>query len=675
MAKRLIYAAAGAFCGYFLGIRIIGAFLQIFSVSLPVFAAWAFFAAGGAAGFLFYKKAHEHLKLHAFGDKPWAAVLALLMWGLCFKGRYALLDFQTDMSISGLSALAASLGAGILLASFILHFIHAFSYTFIRKYRITRYDIITAISILVVMNILVVLFCKNNRMICYWDNAGFWISARNLADMLKESGPVEVLRTAYSSVFTEDYNYIIALPAALLAYVFGESRMVYILGVTNLYLYPIYLFVYAVSRRICRRPAVASVLTIGAFPFMFFVSIQGYIDAGAVLAACIALWLWYSNRDDTSPERAIIIGLVLAMAMILRRWLVFFAIAYIVAYAIDSFIYRRRISPLVWLLLSLAFGLLFLFQPYVTVRLMANYSGMYSAYDLGLKTDLFTFIHYMGVIPMLAALIPLAIMLISRKGRRTGVFMLLLLGVCFLVFVKIQSHGEQHLMLYMPAFFCLVCEGFAYVINNKKPIALCALAAAVSAAPVVCAVTADNSKVGTDIITLEPCISCMPQKRGDVDQILALTGWLDENVGDKGKKAAVIASSLTFNREVLFNAEASLNLSRSSSSDRDEYLPWLPQVDGRDDIPHEILNADYVIVADPIQTHLSPENQTVVTIPAETFLKGEDIANAYVKRDEVFRVGWDGSISVYIYEKTRDITEAEEQEFLNKFAHLGILDK
>lgn len=670
MTKRYIYTASCAFVGYFLGVRILGAMFQIFSLGLPVSASFVFFVLCGAAGFVFHKKIDRHLRENAFGGKPITLISAILCILACYLGRYVILDFQTapyTPSFNRISVIFSSVGAGILLASFILHFVKAFRTVFVRKYNITKKDAVSAVVLFFLINVLVFLFCKNNRQIAYWDNAGFWLTSRNLAKVFRENGFFVLVREIYSSVFTEDYNFIIAIPTGILAYFFGESRIVYIMGVANIYLYPLIMLVYLFARRKSKYPLICTLFVIAAFPFLFFVCTQGYIDAGAIVLAMFALWLWYSDKSKNSSAHPFLIGITIAAAMVLRRWLVFFAIAYIVAYAVDSIVYKKKLSPVIWLFASLAFGLLFLFQPYVTIKLLANYSGMYSAYDLGLETDFFTFVHYIGLLIICAVLATAIIMVVKKKYRREGIFMLLLLLVCFAVFVKIQSHGEQHLMLYLPAFFFLLCTAYSYFLQRKRILFAAVVIIAVSVMPVYNAVTEDNGKVGSKIITLEPCISCMPSKREDADKILALDYWLDENVGDKGKRVAVLASSLTFNREILFNAEASLNVKRTSKSDREVYMPWLPQVDGRDDIPYEILKTDFVLVADPIQTHLAPENQTVVTIPAQSFIEGTDIARAFEKVNTDFHVGWDNSINIHIYEKVRDITEEEEAEFLNKF--------
>ena len=90
---------------------------------------------------------------------------------------------------------------------------------------------------------------------------------------------------------------------------------------------------------------------------------------------------------------------------------------------------------------------------------------------------------------------------------------------------------------------------------------------------------------------------------------------------------------------------------------------WLPQVDSRDGVFYPIYEADYIVTSDPIQLHMSEENQQSVVIPAKTFLKGENIAGAYKKLDESFDLGWDGSIHVYIYEKQRDVTMEEQEKY------------
>src|SRR5262245_38826641 len=54
-------------------------------------------------------------------------------------------------------------------------------------------------------------------------------------------------------------------------------------------------------------------------------------------------------------------------------------------------------------------------------------------------------------------------------------------------------------------------------------------------------------------------------------------------------------------------------------------------VDKRDGFPRALLTAKYVIVASPIQYHVSPRDQRVVGIPEQLILDGRNIGASFVK--------------------------------------------
>lgn len=64
-------------------------------------------------------------------------------------------------------------------------------------------------------------------------------------------------------------------------------------------------------------------------------------------------------------------------------------------------------------------------------------------------------------------------------------------------------------------------------------------------------------------------------------------------------------------------------------------------------------------------THLGEENQAVVVLPAKELLSGEGIGKAFRRLDKSFSL--DGGVTVYIFEKMRDLTDDECESLRERF--------
>ena len=160
-----------------------------------------------------------------------------------------------------------------------------------------------------------------------------------------------------------------------------------------------------------------------------------------------------------------------------------------------------------------------------------------------------------------------------------------------------------------------------------------------------------------------PSFSWSPPKRSDAITVVGLLRYLD-SLGAKGLHVGILASSFTLNQDMLLNSEASLSLPRVSDTPR-SYLVYLPDVDQRDGWSDALFKCDILAVADPPQTHLGEENQAVVVLPAKDLLSGEGIGKAFRRLDKSFSL--DGGVTVYIFEKTRELTDAECENLRERF--------
>lgn len=400
------------------------------------------------------------------------------------------------------------------------------------------------------------------------------------------------------------------------------------------------------------------------FPCAFYLSLIGFVDIAGVIPCFLAV-LFYFRGSKSNPLNYFVTGTLLALAVLLRRWYVFFALSFVIISIVDSIAFTRSAKSTLATLLPFGFILLFFFQKFVSYRLLADYGSMYAAYQLGLKSDCMIFFRYFGVIPVMCLLGFAVYQITKKENRRQSILMLIQPIICFSLFVSIQTHGQQHLLLYLPALYCLASSAFGIALSLEKKLLVTAGAAVPLVLSAYCLLP---TKQPSSIQEIEnPAIianfSFKPAVRDDIDDLLEITKYTDSLVVGTDKQMAVLASSLKINREILTNLELSLSLKNSDEIDR-SYMLSLPSVDSRDSLPLNIEAWDYVLVASPVQTHLGEENQNVVTIPAYSFLSGSNIAAAYKQLPEHFILSGT-NIEVFIFEKLRDATEDEYNEYIS----------
>lgn len=127
----------------------------------------------------------------------------------------------------------------------------------------------------------------------------------------------------------------------------------------------------------------------------------------------------------------------------------------------------------------------------------------------------------------------------------------------------------------------------------------------------------------TGLISGNLCITYHPPMRYDMNTIGKMIDDLNSLPSDK--KIYILASSGEYNQNTFdkfyFPKENRAVKNLLNTND----------VDLRDGFPLQFLDADYVVVMNPVQTHLLPQDQFVVTGLAKMFLEESPISNKYRK--------------------------------------------
>ena len=610
----LVFAA---FAVLFLLSRSASFFHGAWGINLPFFV-WAFaYLFWLALTWIFKKPLISFLKENAYFGSPKSLIAYIPALAFSFK-------FRGVISCNGIASL---IGGGLLLGLFALFMFS--SLKSIKGIKICKKDIIFTICAAVLLNLIGALYCLNMKRIFVWDNAGYFLTVQKL-DALFPS--FDYFKEVYKSVFETDYNYIIAIPSSIFCKIFGVSRLTFVLSIMNLYVLPLVLLVYKLCRSIWK-----TVFTFLALPYIIFAANTGFIDIGGVLFALLAAVLFFREKPALS-------GSLLALCVLLRRWYSFYALTFIIT-SLFWCISKRKIKDFFIQGCFFAFVLLFFAQEFVVTRLLADYSYAYSAYSLGTGTDLKIFTRYFGL------LLPVFALVYSiKKPFKQELFMTVQGVLCFILFTSLQTHGQQHLALYCPAFLIILLSA----LSRKKALVYLCICCTLQTASTFSPRVQPRGIGEIKGVSVLPTFTLLPPVDADAESFLPVAEYVDE-IGAVGKTVVFLASSVEMNYDTLRNVE--ISLSKKYNKDRESYYLPISDVDKRDGLSASLFEADYVLVPSRLQIHLEADEQRVISIPYRYITSGKNIGTAYEKQEREFTLA--SGKKIYVYKRIRPI-EAEE---------------
>lgn len=505
-------------------------------------------------------------------------------------------------------------------------------------------NVIYFLVIALIVNILAVIYITKSNFIYFWDDSTYWDISRKIAAGVFDEGGF--WKNVYKSIGTQDYNYIAGLPSALLVKLFGESRLVYVLGLVNMYLIPSYIMIYLLAMKVSKAPKIATALTILLCPTMMFLAFNGFVDIGGLFICLLCFNLYYTKDGKKDGIwRYIVIGLLLVIVMLWRRWYAFFVVSFVTAMIADCVLFKRKWYNAAATVMVIGSVLVLCFRDFVIQRLMNDYGNLYAGYKFSMMTDFKLITRYFGLIYIGMLAVCSVIAAVKRKEKRTF-FMWVQIVVCLFMFVSTQTHGQQHLLLYVPSLIILTLIIIKYITKEWMLIGISLLAVIHSVNVYIPRKQPSNIQEIKSLSAM-PSFSMLTVRRDDTDEILALKRKLDETVY-MGDSLGVLASSFTLNEDILKNVEPSLGVKTM----RDNYIVSLPQVDSRDVDLSALYNVNYVLAAFPAQTHLAPGSQTVIEEAVRSFGEYTDIATAYEEVEGSETVI--GDITVKLFHRVRD---------------------
>ncbi len=533
---------------------------------------------------------------------------------------------------------------------------------------------------LVAANLFTIGFMSREQAFYYFDTGFHWVQTVNLAADLSRH-PLQALRSVIYTVRHYEYSDLGPLLLTPFVLVGGPSRTAYILAVVNLFAFPAAITSLLLFRKLAAKtgavPGMAGYLLpvffIAAFPLFWSPTLSGYLDVGGLVLLNLVL-LACSGADAARQRMGALVFMAacLCAVVLFRRWYAFWVVGFFLAWGLDLLVFAFPAGPekrreflrgarngilLGLLTAALFFGLAW---PLALQILRTDYSDIYAAYRISegfLGAVTLNLVNGFGLFYLLLFLGGAAWLMRRPALRRFTFFLLAQWALTFLLFIHTQDFTVHHLYLLQPAML-LVCSLFLWDAARAMPDVR--WKAATILAYVLIALFSWAvffvPKCESFARWCGPCCSqghLYPRVRHDRAEIGRLLEFLAARATGAEDRIYVLAVSDVLNDDLLRFAYLSIERPKTV----EDKILITHCVDKRDGFPSNMLGARFLVVADPVQTHMRPEDQRVVSVPAELVLRREGIGAAYDRLPEEFDL--DGGVKAVVLERIRPFAEAD----------------
>ena len=491
-----------------------------------------------------------------------------------------------------------------------------------------------------------VIFVVSSQQTIYsWDSLETWEPAVE-CDEIVFTDPHQALKDLRGSINHADYNKFLPMLMALPMHLFGKSFLCYTLYVWIMFGLPAIFFA-ATTLRNCLENFGVKVLPVSAFmvilmlvPVFEVPIFIGYANVSILLPGAIILAMLLSlDRAELQRDRLIWIGLLCVFAVFQARTAAYMIIGEFLGYAVYVMLIglqQRTFLRDVLLLLKKFFvvgisSILItapLFFTFLKRSVTYDIGTAYSAYQLGLDfpSRILNHAEFLGLIMYGIFLGSALISLRKKKFLPLAAFMLTWAIVAAVMFCRVQLLGWQHFYIMILPFALTISALIAIVFAKKN----------FFGAVLIVVMAFNFLQTFSPTLNLPMIFSnlyAMPM-RNDIADLKNFVAEMNRLTVGTDKKIYLLASSALYNSSTLHAIQFPENHNALPS------LFGTGDIDLRDGFPLKFFDADFVIVTEPIQTHLLPKDQLIVVKPAQWLTRTSPISRHFkLIKEYSFKLG------------------------------------
>ena len=545
------------------------------------------------------------------------------------------------------------------------------------KMRCLNYLFLFIISSITV-SFLIYYYIKNESFLYFWDYCNYESIWVNLSEAFSKSLSTGV-KELFRSLKNDDYNslaILVIVPFYCLKNLV-EQRFLFICSVAILYLVPLILLVANFVSKVVNKKSFllfycSTLLTLEFTPFWGAI-LRGYPDLAGLLP--IIYLLNELNKTDLTIlnlKKSILVGVMLWLPFALRRWYAFTIVSIyitlplLIYYLKNEFISKVNLQDIKNIFKNILISggvstlLLFVFQNELALRIIrTNYNLIYSGYNFGFKYSVKTLLNQIGYYIILADIVLLFLIykISSKKIKVYILFFLLNLVISSLLFFHNQTAGIHHIipfafwiyMIFSLLFFSLISKIKYFIVQYLFPLFMILCFSFIFFNTFL-----NFDKINNNKISYLFPDKVLPLKTHNLSEYSRLIR--DINSLPPNEKVNIFASSSNLNESMLYQNYEAIR----------SRIKFISQVDLRDGFNPSIFLAKYAVVADPVQLHLSPSSQSVISIPSNEILNGSTIGKSYKKIKGPYILS-DGS-KAFLYKKISNFNSKQIDDFTKLLA-------
>ena len=520
-----------------------------------------------------------------------------------------------------------------------------------------------------------------DKTIYVWDQANYWLIT-NEFDRNFFPNVITGLDKIYITIQNDDYNVFPTLPLLPWNKLVGNTffqwtASVYLFSLLPAILVFILLFTSILKEEIKNNNwyLLLCFAWVFFFPQLFGPATRGYLDGfGLLFIGAVLYDLYKDDLEKCNFKKSILLGVLFVFLLFTRRWYAFWVVSYFLAVFISRVIlfFLKGISinklkngtyQLIITGLTLVSILFVFFKEFLDRSIGGQYKDVLSAWKTLSDTQMFfETLRFFGPIFVGLSVLGLFVSLRNKKLNGFSLAISLITVFSYFLFTRVQSLGLHHNYLFIPFFLIFSFLGASYVLTLLKGkeqksetpkiliiVSLLALG--------FCSVFTKTGNQKFNLVAKQFCAAEFTSNiRPDIERLKEITNNLNQLNPEGTENVYVLASSQEYNGQLFNNS----NLPEKKSAING--LLSTHEVDRRDGFPVNFFRSKYVVVVDPIQLHLNPEEQTTIKYLSEQLLSGTGMGRSF---ELLSHTDMGTGATIKIYKKINEIDFNDIQIFSN----------
>lgn len=514
------------------------------------------------------------------------------------------------------------------------------------------------------------LYISSERYLYFWDFVNYPNQTSDLASAFRTSIG-QGFETFFVSL-SSDYNKIPCLPLVPFFLIFGSSRLVYILSIALVYNLPFALVMGALATKIIPVQSRAvfwstAFLTV-LIPTTLLPTLRGYPDIGAAFIIGLALLVYLKDVKLKQWWQPPLLGFLLALALLFRRHFAYSARAFLgvmILYGLLIFLSEVRNNTRIALRNLTRYGILIglvaissvvtliILAPEFTKQILTtNFRSLYASYE----QDSFAVFQYLGLVYgwliWFLAILGISAGIVTRILIRPAIYLIVIFGILsiiqwILLSKQMGAHYTTHFSFVIVLGISSLLWTIWLTIRNKLRLFILGALMIILIMNLLSQLTTNLEGILNN--SFRPLFggNHHPLVRKDYDTMVQLIDYL-RNISQDKQAVYVAASSMILNHSTIIEGE------RQLYGRENAILNILPHsdVDSRDFYPiQQLLEADYIIIANPFQHHLPPQEQDVMRVIVDAFTDNSELAQDFERLPEQFVL--ENNVIVSIFRRSR----------------------